>query len=58
MSAPRIKQSVCESEWQEMARLKRCIDGNPTSCTVDELESFTDLFVRTIKQNNLALIDG
>lgn len=57
MSAPRIKQSVSELEWNEMAQLKRQINDHPTICTVDELESFTDLFVRTIKQNSLALVD-
>lgn len=57
MSAPRTKQSVSELEWNEMAQLKRQINDNLTACTIDELESFTDVFVRTIKQNNLALID-
>ena len=55
MSAPRTKNSVSQDEWQEMAALKRRIDENLTVCTVDELERFTELFVTTIKENNLGL---
>ena len=55
MSAQRTKNSVSQDEWQEMAVLKRRIDENLTVCTVDELERFTELFVTTIKENNLGL---
>lgn len=57
MSAPRTRQSVTQAEWQEMAALKEKITTFPAACTVAELERFSDLFARTIKENDCALHD-
>lgn len=40
-----------------MAALKVDIDNHMTTRSTEELERFTELFVVTIKENSLALID-
>lgn len=57
MSAPRKRQAVSKAEWQEMADLKEKITTFPSACTVAELERFSDLFARTMKENHYFLTD-
>lgn len=40
-----------------MADLKEKITASPSTCTVEELERFSDLFARTIKENYCSLTD-
>jgi len=55
MSANTGKTSVSSQEWLEMAVLKLEIDNHIASRSTQELERFTELFVATIKENNLVL---
>lgn len=57
MSANKGKSSVSNQEWQEMAALKLDIDSHMTTRSTEELERFTELFVATIKENSLMLVD-
>lgn len=40
-----------------MAALKLDIDSHMTTRSTEELERFTELFVATIKENSLMLVD-
>lgn len=51
MSAPRTSTTVSDQDWREMNDLFRGISANLTTMRTDELERFTDVFVRTLKEN-------
>jgi hypothetical protein len=48
MSALRQALEVTDEEWIDMMRLYRQINCSLTTSTVDEMERFSDLFVRTL----------
>jgi len=43
--------SLSEEEWLELCSLKEAIDCYPAAVAACKMERFTDLLVRTLKEN-------
>jgi hypothetical protein len=43
---------ITEDEWYELAELKSAISINPASVHPDEMEKFTELFVKTLPRTD------
>lgn len=41
-------QVLSESEWKELCALKKAIDDYPAAVVAQQMERFTELFVRTL----------
>lgn len=44
---------LTQEEWDELVALKNAINYNPASVTVEKMELFTELLVRSFKENGV-----
>lgn len=44
---------LSKEEWNELVALKNAINYNPASVCAEKMELFTQLFVRSLKENGV-----
>lgn len=48
--SPNNKKSLSDDEWNEMVALKNAIDYNISQVATEKMETFTEYFVRSLKE--------